>query len=72
VSKDDFEAVDKRKEELKKQFESLEAFSLRPREDVTPGGCIIETEVGIINATIENQWAIIEKAFEKLWKDESE
>lgn len=72
VNKQDFDVVDKKKDELKKHFEALEAFSLRPRDDITPGGCIIETEVGIINATIENQWAILERAFEKLWKKESE
>ena len=28
-----------------------------------PGGCLIETEAGIINAQLENQWRSLEAAF---------
>lgn len=66
VAPDDFLVLDKKKNDLKLLFEELEAFTLRPREDLTKGGCVIETESGIINATFENQWAIIERAFAKL------
>lgn len=52
---------------LKEIFESLESLSLRPREDIEPGGCIIETEGGIINARLENQWKILEQAFEAMF-----
>ncbi|MDB2614257.1 FliH/SctL family protein [Chlamydiales bacterium] len=66
VSPGDLEILSKKKQELKEKFEGLEVFNVRPREDLTPGGCIIETESGIINATFENQWAIIENAFERM------
>lgn len=66
VSRDDFAALDQRKNELRNNFEELESFSVRARDDLTKGGCTIETETGIINATIENQWAIIEKVFKKM------
>lgn len=69
VSRADFAILDKNKQQLKENFEELEIFSVRPRDDLTKGGCIIETESGIINATIENQWAIIEKVFEKRDKE---
>ena len=32
------------------------------------GVCIIETEAGIINASLENQWRALESAFEAFMK----
>ena len=58
VNRGDFEKLETSKNRLKQVFENLESISLTAREDVKPGGCIIETEVGIINA--------LEKAFETL------
>ncbi len=52
---------------LKEIFESLESLSLRPRDDIEVGGCIIETEGGIINAKLENQWKVLEQAFEAMF-----
>ncbi len=63
VSKEDYDLLDKARDSLKEKLEHLEVFSVRFREDVKRGGVIIETEAGIINATIDNQWARIEKAF---------
>ena len=63
VSKEDYDLLDKARDSLKEKLEHLEVFSVRIRDDVKRGGCVIETESGIINATIENQWARIEKAF---------
>jgi type III secretion protein L len=71
VSKEDYFQLDQRKNELKENFEALETFSVRPRDDLSKGSCIIETESGIINATIENQWALIEKVFAKIDKGTS-
>lgn len=65
VSKEDWQKVEDNKAELKKMMEQIESFTIEEREDITPGGCIIETESGIINATIENQWRALEAAFEK-------
>lgn len=66
VNPDDFEVVEADRKELAKIFEELEALSIRPRNDVTEGGCVIETEGGIINAQLENQWLILERAFDKM------
>lgn len=60
--------LEKKKPDLKKLFEVLETFVIRERADIAPGGCIIETEGGIINAQLENQWRTLEKAFDKLIK----
>lgn len=66
VNKKDLEILETNKERLKKQFENLESFSLRERNDIQAGGCIIETEAGIINAQIANKWQALEQAFASL------
>lgn len=71
VSKKDLDSLDKNKNRIKDLFESLESLSIRERSDIAPGGCVIETEGGIINAQIENRWKVLEKAFENLAKSKS-
>ncbi len=68
VHKNDFDMVEKKKPVIKKMLEQVESFSLKEREDIEPGGCIIETEGGIINAQLENQWRAMEFAFEAFMK----
>jgi len=70
VNKKDYVVLEKEKEKLKALFESLKSFAILIKDDVEPGGCIIETEVGIINARIGNKWAVLEKAFEGMMKQE--
>jgi type III secretion protein L len=64
VNRADLEALENHKSKIKEIFEKLENFSLQERSDIEPGGCIIETEAGIINAQLENQWRALESAFE--------
>lgn len=66
VSKKDRDVIEQNKSKLKALFESLESLSIREKEDLQPGSCVIETEIGIINAQMEHRWNILEKAFEKL------
>lgn len=66
VSKQDFEAVDKSKNNLKKIFDELESLSIRERDDLESGGCVIESEIGIINARLKDRWRTLEAAFESL------
>ncbi len=68
VNKADLERLEKEKANLKQLFETLESLSLIERNDVQPGGCVIETEGGIVNAQLDNQWSILERAFESLSK----
>lgn len=68
VNKNDLVKLEKNREHLKNLFENLESLSLRPREDVAVGGCVIETEAGIINAQLDHQWEIIERAFQNVLK----
>lgn len=68
VNKKDLEPLEKNKGRLKDIFENLEVLSIRERSDVARGGCVIETEGGIINAQLENQWSALERAFAILMK----
>ena len=68
VSKQDFDALDKNKNEIKTLFEQLESLSIRERDDIEPGGFTIESEYGIINAQIKDRWRTLEAAFEALYE----
>jgi type III secretion protein L len=64
VNKADLPEIEKGKSKMRKIFEHLESLSIQERDDIEPGGCMIETEAGIINAQLENQWRALEAAFE--------
>jgi len=68
VNRKDKEILEKTKPEIKGIIDNLESLSIEIRDDITPGGCIIETDAGIVNATIENQWRALEAAFLKYTK----
>lgn len=64
VNASDLEYLETQKETLKKNFEHLESFQIEKRSDIEKGSCIIETEKGILNATLENQYSALERALE--------
>jgi type III secretion protein L len=66
VSKKDLDLVEKERDNLKNLFDKVETFTIRERSDIEQGGCVIETEGGIINARLDNVWQTLEKAFESL------
>lgn len=66
VNRQDVDILEANKGRLKAIFEQLESLSIRERQDIERGGCIIETEAGIINAQLPNQWQILEQAFASL------
>jgi type III secretion protein L len=68
VNKQDKEQLEKNKGTIKELLEQLQFLNIQEREDVSPGGCIIETESGIINASLENQWRALEQAFQRYVK----
>ncbi|HEX2579466.1 MAG TPA: HrpE/YscL family type III secretion apparatus protein [Rhabdochlamydiaceae bacterium] len=68
VNKADKDILETEKNRLKEKLEQVQSLSIKERDDVTQGGCIIETESGIINANIDNQWRAIESAFDKYLK----
>ncbi len=63
VNRADLEVLEQGKNKLKQLFESLESLSIRERDDIEQGGCIIETEGGIINARLKDRWRNLEAAF---------
>jgi type III secretion protein L len=68
VNKQDKEILENNKPRIKALFEQLQFLAVQERPDIEPGGCIIETESGIINATVENQWRSLEAAFSRYMK----
>lgn len=68
VNHADLGVLEANKGKMRKLFERLDNLSIQEREDIEPGGCIIETEAGIINAQLENQWRALESAFETFMK----
>lgn len=68
VNRKDYENLEKKKKEIKNILDHVQTFTIEEREDVSSGGCIIETEAGIINASLENQWRALEAAFEAFLK----
>jgi len=66
VNKEDIAILEQNRQKIKNIIEQAEFFSIQERIDIEKGGCIIETEAGIINAQLENQWRALEAAFEKL------
>ncbi|MFY7842997.1 MAG: FliH/SctL family protein [Rhabdochlamydiaceae bacterium] len=72
VNKDDKTVLDEAKPRIKDLFEQLDVLIIQEKPDITKGGCIIETDKGIINATLENQWNALEKAFEQYTHQQQE
>jgi type III secretion protein L len=72
VNKEDLERVEEKRQEIKEVFEHLETLSIKQRDDVQQGGCIIETEAGIINAQLESQLKALESAFTTFFKQQQQ
>lgn len=68
VNQLDLEYVEAEKGRLRTLFERLESLTVAARADIERGGCVIETEAGIINARLENQLQALEMAFRSFFK----
>ncbi len=66
VNKADLEAIEANKNNIKQMFENLESFSIRDREDVEVGGCVIETDRCNVDARIKQRFATLEAAIQAL------
>lgn len=71
INKADKDVLEKEKASIKEKLEHIESLLIKDRDDIAPGGCIIETESGIINAAVDNQWRALESAFERFIKHPS-
>jgi flagellar assembly protein FliH len=65
VSPQDFAFIESIKEKLGKDFDALKRSKIEASDDVADGGCVIETNYGDVNATVEQK-------LEKLWETISE
>lgn len=71
VNKLELEYVEAERTQIKNLFEHLDSLSIEAAEDVEPGGCRIVTEVGIINAKLENQLKALEEVFKTFYQNNS-
>jgi type III secretion protein L len=66
VHRDDVPLMEANKEKMKAMFEELEVFSFQERPDIEQGGCIVETEAGIIDGRLHIIWESVEESFTKI------
>ena len=64
VNKEDLDHIEGERETIKALFEHIDSLAIQRRDDVGIGGCIIETEAGIINAQLDSQLKALEAAFQ--------
>jgi flagellar assembly protein FliH len=65
VSVSDLPALRDRHDELLAGLDGVTNLEVVANSDITPGGCIVESPIGVVDATIETQIARIEDAMEK-------
>lgn len=70
VNKVDFDLIDSQKPRLKDLFEHLQSLTLAIRDSVPQGECVVETESGIINISLDQQLTALEKAFKSFLQKE--
>lgn len=62
VSPDDLKAIRKNRKKLLDEVGPNKEIELREDPTVTPGGCIVESDLGIIDARLETQLRVLERA----------
>lgn len=70
VAKEDLQILEKNKKQLHDELEQTESLALAVRSDIEPGGCVIETESGIINAQLDVLWESLELALKQVLRKE--
>jgi flagellar assembly protein FliH len=65
VSPQDFHQIEELKKLTTQEYEFLVAAKLEANEGITPGGCIIETNYGLIDATIEERLGKLSKVLDE-------
>ena len=72
VNPDDYHIVNNDRASLMRMVEGLKDFELAIDSKVARGGCIIETNLGNIDARLETQLSAIATAFERSEKGEAD
>lgn len=65
VSKEDLSYIETEKPAIKALFEAAETFTIGFKEDLEKGSCLIETDKGVINSSIDLKLKALESAFER-------
>jgi flagellar assembly protein FliH len=60
INWEQLEIAEELKEELSSKFYAIEEFNIIEDKNLLPGGCVIETKMGRIDASIETQLAALE------------
>lgn len=63
LNKTDHETVVSSKDRLSGKLDQVETLQLEIDNSVGPGGCVVETEYGTIDATLENQFQVLINRF---------
>lgn len=69
VSKEDKLILDEHKADLKEKLDQVESFAIEDAPNLEPGSCMIVTEAGNINASLDLQWQALENAFQRFMKN---
>lgn len=69
VAKDETEIIQNKVQELTDSDDSILSIRVEGSPMVSSGGCLVETETGIIDATIENQLLELEGAIGQFWQE---
>jgi type III secretion protein L len=65
VAADEATAVEARLGEITKRYPGMVRVDVAADPTLAPGGCVLETEVGVVDASLERQLAIIEETFRR-------
>lgn len=75
LSNDDLQFIESLREKMGKKLDFLQKVKLEGTEDIQNGGCVMETEFGVIDATLEQRvdrvWSAMEAKIPRLRQSES-
>lgn len=66
VNREDVEHIKKYKDRISSVIDGIKSLSIVEDSSVEPGGCVIETNLGYVDARISTKLAAIEEAFRKV------
>lgn len=72
VNREDAEYLKRYKDRLAGMLDGVKSFSIIEDSNVEPGGCVIETNLGFIDARIATKMKSIEEALRKVSSEETE
>lgn len=66
VNQEDVEAIKKYKDRMAGIVDGVKSFSIVPDSQVDPGGCVVETTLGYVDARLSTKLTLIEEAWRKV------